>query len=320
MRKRTHEQFMAELLEKQPDIHDRYIFLSEYITINHGIKVRCRLCGIEVEKKPSRMLQGNSCKGCAMWTIPEVEAALKESQPTFTFEKITNPHNKALITATCENGHVMVRQMGRFLRNRGCRECSFERARTHGDRIPEALAKHPDLNFISVTGNGHEDHITLECPHHGVFTKPLRGFIKGQGCQVCAKSQLSPQSLTLAKRRKEDWINVPCDFYILSVKSRDKSFYKYGISKDIKGRLSAIRRGITSDYEVSVCYTIPTNKYVAVMLEQEMDVFIAVQDIPKFAGYTETFEAEYDLASDLIEYLLSVESRYRNNQTEQSPE
>ena len=57
---KTNQQFVEELMEKNPNLEP----LQEYIGTSITMKVRCRLCGEIIEKTPSYMLRGHSCHKC----------------------------------------------------------------------------------------------------------------------------------------------------------------------------------------------------------------------------------------------------------------
>ena len=60
-KKKTHEEYVLELAEKNPKIE----VLASYIDSNTKILHRCKLCGNEWSLKPGHALAGVACRKCA---------------------------------------------------------------------------------------------------------------------------------------------------------------------------------------------------------------------------------------------------------------
>ena len=59
-KKRTTEDFILELANK----HSTYEVLGEYVSTGVPIKVRCKICGVEIERAPVKLLRNNGCSQC----------------------------------------------------------------------------------------------------------------------------------------------------------------------------------------------------------------------------------------------------------------
>ena len=59
-RKKTHEQFLLELHNINPDVE----ILSKYVDSKTHLKCRCKLCGYTYDSTPSNLLHGYRCKRC----------------------------------------------------------------------------------------------------------------------------------------------------------------------------------------------------------------------------------------------------------------
>lgn len=92
-------------------------------------------------------------------------------------------------------------------------------------------------------------------------------------------------NLTLAERNKELWLTEELYFYHLKlIEDNGFEFYKYGLTKDIKSRLSNI------PYIVEIIELTKLNKYDAIYKELEL-LNTVEKYIPQktFGGYTECF-------------------------------
>lgn len=92
-------------------------------------------------------------------------------------------------------------------------------------------------------------------------------------------------NITLAERYKEEWLNIPIFLYKLkTVDFNGKTFYKYGLTKNLKNRLYTI------PYNMEVIELHEMNKYDAVYKEKELlEKVTKYKPLTKFGGYTECF-------------------------------
>jgi len=73
---KSHEQFIAELNDINPDI----VVIGKYVTRKTKLRVKCNKCGAEWENAPANLLAGHGCMECSPYknTLKTNEQFIKE--------------------------------------------------------------------------------------------------------------------------------------------------------------------------------------------------------------------------------------------------
>lgn len=127
--RKTHEQFIAEMSEKAPEI----IVLGKYSNANTDVKIKCRECGKEDYVTPHELLSGRRCRFCSKKnadfekTLPEDEflQRVRENSPGVeVIGKYVNSHTR--IQCRCKKcGHTWSPIANTlYLGNTGCAKCA----------------------------------------------------------------------------------------------------------------------------------------------------------------------------------------------------
>jgi len=166
----------------------------------------------------------------------------------------------------------------------------------HGDRYDYELVRYIDNRkkvFIKCKKQGHGGWWTLPSSH-----------LAGCGCPDCAnESAFGMYNPTVANRNKNDWLDIKCFVYILSLSKEDESIFKIGITKDTEKRFYKISR--ESGFSVQIIDLIQTNAYDGTFIEKELQSMNDENEITlkeKWGGSTECFSDINKETLERIEY------------------
>lgn len=98
-KKKTHEEFIAEMKIKHPDIE----VLGEYVDCKTKVKCRCKIDDYIFEMRPNNLLQGQGCSLCGRrnkkptkWNTKTFSLKLKEMNPSI---RLNSPYIKSKRTS-----------------------------------------------------------------------------------------------------------------------------------------------------------------------------------------------------------------------------
>ena len=156
-KRKTHEQFVGELAEKNPDVE----VLGNYKNTNAKILVRCKICDYEWNATPNNLLQGYGCRKCAgtlKRTQEQFVKDLKKKNPNiFVLGEYVTVGTKILVRCkVC--GHEWNVIPNNLLRGSGCPECNkistsyFEQVVLYAFRscLGDDAVLHRDRNLIGM--------------------------------------------------------------------------------------------------------------------------------------------------------------------------
>lgn len=132
--------------------------------------------------------------------------------------------------------------------------------------------------------------VIINCPIHGYFEQIVNHHKNGKGCSKCRSGIMK---LFKAVDNKEDYTKINSGYYILAISNERESYYKAGISKNIKERVRSIKNQMSDDYEIEVVMYEKVSLYEAIMAEDYLlNVYEKHEPIYCFNGYTECFESK----------------------------
>ena len=123
-RRKTHEEYVKEVAEINPDIE----VVDRYINDNTKIKHRCKRDGYEWYAKPNHILQGRGCPKCCNhipYTLESFKSALfvVNNAMEVIDEKYIN--NKTPILVKCKiDGHIWRTTPNALLKGANCPVCA----------------------------------------------------------------------------------------------------------------------------------------------------------------------------------------------------
>lgn len=157
------------------------------------------------------------------------------------------------ITYTCDIHGDVTQNAKVHLLSRGCSKCfrKNEKSNTE-DFIEKSKIKHNNFYTYPKTiyGKSNRDSVIITCPFHGEFEQQANTHLNGGGCKTCAniKSNIGYGGLT--KEDIENSKSISCSFYLLKFNLMNISYYKIGISTNMKDRINKLKGAHKANIEV----------------------------------------------------------------------
>ncbi|OEJ66279.1 hypothetical protein [Magnetovibrio blakemorei] len=292
----TTEEFIRRAHEKHGDKFD----YSKTVYTNSETKMTiiCPKHG-EFKQKTSAHLKGTGCPDCGT-----IQRGL--SSPAKGNFRSANDE----ISFVCPD-HGLVRQLPvNHLSGSGCPKCRYAQAgaamrKSVEDFIKEARNVHGDkYNYSLVEYIGARDPVTIICPVDGEFLQTAGAHLRGTGCPRCSRrGQGAPRNLVRALRGEFD---EPKDAFVYVVRfnlpSTNQRLFKIGSGSGTRWRstTTSIRRVGGTDAETTKIDFKTSGEAIVVehlAHDQVMETKYVVPPEFKFAGYSEVFTKEPDLAA-----------------------
>lgn len=227
MRKKTHDEYVLELANKNPNIE----VVDHYVGANNNILHRCKICGHKWSPKPSLLLMGFGCPQCNHQKMTKTQKQyideLYSKNPNISVVgKYVNYHTKVIHRCNvCE--YEWSAQPADILRGRGCPRCVNHIKLTQEDFIKKVREVHPTIRVIGEYKNS-DSPVKVECLRDGWIWEPVAtNLIHGErGCPKCKQSHGESQIEKYLKKYNinfipqytfEDCRNIkplPFDFYL----------------------------------------------------------------------------------------------------------
>ncbi len=199
--KKSHEQFVREMSVANPDIE----VIGTYINHTTPIMVKCRACGHEWLKPPSKLLIGIGCKECA-----KRKQVKKHSQ--FVDEmKVKNPEieiigeyktSKDPIKVKCKKCNYQWEPYPSNIlyHKEGCPNCARNAKKNNDQFIDELYKKQPNI-IVLEQYHGYNKPIKVKCTVCGnVWTAKPSNLLNYRGCKKCGIKQAAK-----TKTRSKEW-------------------------------------------------------------------------------------------------------------------
>lgn len=190
-KRKTQEQYIKELKEKNQTIEVVGKYISNRVNILH----RCKICGYEWNPKPHNVLSGTGCPKCA--------------------NNIKRTHEKYILDLNKKN--IKIKVLGKYINNgtpilhkcnycqyewyvmpsnvlsgHGCPKCANKKAtsvtkKTHSQYIDDLKKVNPNINVLGTYKNArtHMVHKCSKCGHEWSVTP--NNLLKGNNCPKCSK-------------------------------------------------------------------------------------------------------------------------------------
>ena len=198
-RKKTHEEYVAELAIKNPNVE----VVGEYIDSNTKITHRCKIHDYYWEAFPNNVLRGYGCKKCQ---IEKSHAPFTKSHEQYVLDvKNVNPdievleqyiNSKTPILHKCLIHGVEWKVLpSSVLNGHGCPECARikrinSKLKTHEQYVKEVSVISPHIEVIENYIDSHT-HILHHCKIHDYYWKSTpNNILNGCSCPVCGGSIL----------------------------------------------------------------------------------------------------------------------------------
>ena len=229
--KKTHEQFIKELKEINPNIE----ILSKYTSNSEKVLCRCTLDFNEWKTTPHVLLQGHGCPICAdkhqnRRNNEDFIKELKERHPNIIpLEKFKNAGSTMRLKCSIcgyewqTSPNVLLNKNGY-----GCPKCANHGRVSEREMIERLKKSNPTIRYISGY-KGLMPHANFECLRCGnKWSTPPNSVLHGRGCPVCKLSHgelevskiLDKLNIKYERQYKfpdcKDVRSLPFDFYIKS--------------------------------------------------------------------------------------------------------
>jgi len=308
----TQEKFLSKCMTKHEGKYD--YSLVRYEGDKSVITLICPTHG-KFNQVAGTHSGGAGCKKCGADKVraaslqKRYEGFLLESNIKHTskygYGDVDYINSHTAVNITCKYHGNFLQTPASHKRGSGCPSCAKASSRLSQEQFLQKASKvHNKRYDYSKSVYEHSDSkILVTCELHGDFSQKASMHLFGYGCQACAKG--GGNNLTIANRRKGDYLTIPSGLYVMQLDwLSGPTVYKVGITRDLRNRVRSIEAEATC--KVSVLYYTPSNLYDSILKENEVHLLLQgygfVPDI-KFSGYTECFSLPDETATDLIEYL-----------------
>lgn len=191
---KTHEQYIAELYNVNPNI----IVKESYIDAKTPILHECTTHNIEWKIAPSNALQGQGCCECKS---EKIKNKLSKTHEQYLYElRKVNPDiepieqyigaNIPILHRCLIDGYEWYAQPNNMLNGYGCPKCSQRYRRTHDDYVQEVFEVNQDIEVLGVF-SGLQNPILHRCKIHNIEWMAYPEFIlRGCGCSECGNEKV----------------------------------------------------------------------------------------------------------------------------------
>lgn len=190
MRKKTHEEFMKDFEEKQPELFARVEVLGEYKDAKSKIKCKCKKCGSEFQKNPDQLLHKVKicpvCDGNIVYTTETYTERLKYINPDIEAKsEYVNAKTKMLFKCKID-GYEWYAHPSKILHGNKCPKCQHHIAYDIDSFKTNLFSINKDIivlgNWVNV-----DTPIKCRCNICGNIWEPRPDvLLRGGGCGKCA--------------------------------------------------------------------------------------------------------------------------------------
>lgn len=190
MKRKTNEEFINELNDRNPDIE----VIGEYVNSNTKIHVKGRYCGHQWESRPGDLLKGHGCPICK--GINSAKRNKKTTQQFVEEIKAKNPsimilgeyqNNKSPIRVKCNTcGHIWAPRAESILNGSGCPRCAGNIKLTDHQFRDRLKTINSDIEVLDDYLRNNEK-VRVRCRKCGhIWSSRPYSLLNGSGCPECA--------------------------------------------------------------------------------------------------------------------------------------
>lgn len=199
-KKKTHEEYVAELAIKNPTVE----VIGQYAGAHIKIKHHCLLHDVYWDIKPHNVLHGQGCKMCQKEKYKKkrvktyeqyIEELSSISPHIIALEKYVDNKTPILHKCLIHNVEWNVRPSD-LLHGRGCPKCKSEKIgnalrKSHKYYVEEVEEKNPNIIVLGMY-DGANTPILHKCIIHNVeWSAPPASILNGHGCSECHKEKIA---------------------------------------------------------------------------------------------------------------------------------
>jgi hypothetical protein len=234
---------------------DKYDYsMVNYVRAIKKVIIICKDHG-EFTQQPNNHLTGNGCRKCSIIASAEqrvndvsyfIDKSNRLHKNKFDYSLVVRGGNDIPVKIICPEHGVFEQAPKHHLLGKGCMKCGrfscknkqrsnidkwiLRAKNTHGDRY--------DYSKSVYVQKGVK--INIVCKIHGLFSQYANNHLNGNGCPVCAKIVQQTGYYKYSKLNN-DASKIPCSLYLIRIYNDSESFYKVGISTNVKHRFNEIK-------------------------------------------------------------------------------
>ena len=189
-KKKTHEEFIQELQNIQPNI----IILGKYVNSATKIKCKCLVCDNIWETKPSHLLGGHGCPKCNKTPKKSHETFIKEMSAKNNNIEIIGRYidSKTKILCKCKfDNHEWYARPDHLLSGNGCPKCASTKTKTRFQKtnkefIEELKEINPNVQLLEEYANSRKK-VLCKCliDNYEWKARPDQ-LLQGHACPKCS--------------------------------------------------------------------------------------------------------------------------------------
>ncbi len=194
--RKTHEEFILEIKEKNPNIE----ILGEYINSKTKIKCKCKIDNNEFEITPSDLLNNHGCPKCGEKRRIEKQTKTHEEFMEEFYIKNENAENIEIL-GTYKKNNIKIKckckidnnefeiKPNDLLNGHGCPKCGKVYRKTHEEFIQEMKKINENIEILGEY-KGNKTKIKCRCKiDNNEFEMRPNNLLNGQGCPKCNASK-----------------------------------------------------------------------------------------------------------------------------------
>ena len=184
MRKKTHEEYVAEVAAVNPDIE----IIGTYVNNSTNIIHRCKIDGYEWNVRPVNILNGKGCPICGgnkRKTHEEYVEQVAFLNPNIEIIEVYNGAHTKILHKCKIDGYEWAARPANILSGKGCPRCAKNERYGHDGYVNRILEINPNIEVIGHYIDNNTP-ILHRCKIDGYeWTAIPNHILKGQGCHRC---------------------------------------------------------------------------------------------------------------------------------------
>lgn len=209
---RTHEEYIAEVAEKNKNVE----VVGKYVNSTTKILHRCKICGKEWMVKPPNILRGYGCQSCGNKGSQEERrlnndkfvSKIHRINPNITINTSYNGLDQNYNCSCKICGHIWTSKGNSLYHGANCPNCISTKNTITNEEYQKRIFNIHNGNIIPLENyTGRENKLKHKCMTCGHIWETTPGSIYENGCPNCGRLQAS-QKNTLSKELFRDRIDA----------------------------------------------------------------------------------------------------------------
>lgn len=193
MKRKTHQEFLVDIGNKNPNI----IVLNTYVNSKININIKCKICGHLWSTRPNNLLNGQGCPKCsARYKRTHEEFVLEMNSVNPNIEIVSKFKNVSTkVDCICKIcGHNWSNTPNHLLSGVGCPKCKVIRVGQlrrvkNDDFLARMLKENKDIEILSNYVYALQK-VDCRCKLCGnVWSATPANLLGGHGCPICYESR-----------------------------------------------------------------------------------------------------------------------------------